>query len=185
MSLSFKFAFKKIRIPYDLGRLPTNIFNKSGELAELTAQQWKNFASIYARPCLLGLIPDRAYQSMLLLCQIVEFISQPVTSDENIVTLYKLLHDHHKCSKAAHGKWEVSINYHMALHIPDVIADYGPPHGYCYWCFGYERMNGFLAVFPNSSVNIEPQIMNRILLQFSYASSTLPVIPLIPNVPKA
>ena len=60
-------------------------------------------------------------------------------------------------------------------YIPDVIADYGPPHSY--WCFGYERLNGLLAEIPNSKVNIEPQIMNRMLLQFSYASSTLPVIP--------
>ena len=81
-------------------------------------------------------------------------------------------------------KWEVSINYHTALHIPDVIADYGPPHGY--WCFGYERLNGLLAEIPNSKVNIEPQIMNRMLLQFSYASSTLPVIPCsLADVPKS
>ena len=52
------------------------------------------------------------------------------------------------------------------------------------WCFGYERLNGFLAGIPNSKVNIEPQIMNRMLLQFSYASSTHPVIPSSSDVPK-
>ena len=179
----FESRIKRIRIPYDLGRLPTNIFNKSGGLTELTAQQWKNFACIYARPCFIGLISDKAYQPMLLLCQIVELISQPVITNEDIATLYKLLYDHHKCFKAAHEKWEVSINYHMALHILDVIADYGPPHGY--WCFGYERLNGFLAGIPNSEVNIEPQIMNRMLLQFSYACSTLLVIPSSSDVPKS
>ena len=46
-------------------------------------------------------------------------------------------------------------------------------------------MNGFLAGIPNSKVNIEPQIMNRMLLQFSYASSTLPVIPSPSDVPKS
>ena len=83
-----------------------------------------------------------AYQSMLLLCQIVQFISQPIITNEEIAILYKLIHNHHKSYKAAHGQWEVSINYHLVLHIPDVIADFGPPHGY--WCFGYERINGFL-----------------------------------------
>ena len=83
-----------------------------------------------------------AYQSMLLLCQIVQFISQPIITNEEIATLYKLIHNHHKPYKAAHGQWEVTINYHLVLHIPDVIADFGPPHGY--WCFGYERINGFL-----------------------------------------
>ena len=72
-SMSAKYAtefqshIKRIRIPYDLGRLPTNIFNKSGGLTELTAQQWKNLACIYARPRFIGLISDKAYQSMLLL----------------------------------------------------------------------------------------------------------------------
>ena len=42
----FQSRIKRIRIPYDLGRLPTNIFNKSGGLSELTVQQWKNFASM-------------------------------------------------------------------------------------------------------------------------------------------
>ena len=45
-------------------------------------------------------------------------------------------------------------------------------------------MNGFLSEFPNSKVNIEPQIMNRNLLQFSYARRTLPVLPSLTNVPK-
>ena len=33
---------KAVKIPYDLGRLPTNLNGDS--LAGLTAQQWKNFA---------------------------------------------------------------------------------------------------------------------------------------------
>ena len=118
---------------------------------------------------------------MHLLCQIIVLISQSVITNEVIATLYKLLHDHHKCFKAAHGKWEVSISYHMPLHIPDVIADYGPPHGY--WCFGYKCLNGFLAGIPNSKVNIEPQIMK--LLPFSNASSTLLVISSLSDVPKS
>ena len=52
------------------------------------------------------------------------------------------------------------------------------------WCFGYEQLNGFLAGIPNSKVNVEPQIMNTMLLQFSYASSTQPVIPSSSDVPK-
>ena len=65
-------------------------------------------------------------------------------------------------------KWEVTINCHMALHIADVVSDYGPPH--VYWCFAYERMNGILTGTPNSNRNIEPQILRNILQQFTYAS---------------
>ena len=38
---------KNIKVPYDMGRLPNNI-NSSEGLSGLTAQQWKNFACIYA-----------------------------------------------------------------------------------------------------------------------------------------
>ena len=53
----------------------------------------------------------------------------------------------------------------MALHIPDVIYDFGPSYGY--WCFAYERLNGFLSDIPNDNQNIELQIMNKFLQQFS------------------
>ena len=70
-----------------------------------------------------------------------------------------------KCMLLWYGKWEVSVNYHFALHIPDLISDYGPPH--VYWCFAYERMNGIHSEVPNNSKNIELQIINRIIQQFS------------------
>ena len=67
----------------------------------------------------------------------MEHITKPVMSEEDIETLYRLIHEHHKRFAAAYGKWDISINYRMALHI---ISDYGPPHGY--WCYAYEWMNG-------------------------------------------
>ena len=62
----------------------------------------------------------------------------------------------------------ITINYHMALHIPDIIADYGPSHGY--WCFSYERMNGILK---NIKKNIELENFNRIMQQLSCTSCEL------------
>ena len=151
----FYSRIKAVKIPYDLGRLPTNLNGDS--LAGLTAQQWKNFACIYARPCLVGLLEGRAYKSLCLLCEIVELIVKPVITRDEIATLYRLLNEHHKQFAKVYGKWEVTINYHMALHIADVVSDYGPPH--VYWCFAYERMNGILTGTPNSNRNIEPQIL--------------------------
>ena len=76
---------------------------------------------------------------------IVELITKPVFNEDDNLKLYRLLHEHHKIFETVHGKWQVSVNYHMALHIPEVIADYGPPQ--VYWCFFYERMNGMLSDF--------------------------------------
>ena len=61
---------------------------------------------------------------------------KPVICDEEVSSLYRILNEHHKLFAAVYGKWHVTINYHMALHIPDVIADFGPTHGY--GCFAYE-----------------------------------------------
>lgn len=133
---------RNIKVPYDVGRLPTNLQDKDG-LSGLTADQWKNFALIYARPCLAGLVSAKSYECLCLLCEIVQYIVQPVISSDDIAKLYILLHKHHKLFKTIYGKWEVSVNYHMALHIPDIITDFGPSHGY--WCFAYERMNGTLT----------------------------------------
>ena len=66
---------------------------------------------------------------------------------------------------SVYGKWEVSVYYHFALHIPDLISDYGPPQ--VYWCFAYERMNGILSEVPKNCKDIEFQIINRIIQQFS------------------
>ena len=97
------------------------------------------------------------YQCLCLLCEIVEIIIKPSLLQDDICMLYTKLHQHHKLFEKVYGKWKVSVNYHLALHLPDVVVDYGPPHGY--WCFGYERMNGVLADIPNSNRNIEIQIL--------------------------
>lgn len=158
---------KSLKLPYDLGRLPTNIFdsdNGSG-ISSCTAQQWKNYAIVFARPCLYKLLPDRAYKCLVLLSRIITLISLPALTFEDLASLYRLLHEHHKLFHDVYGKWAISINYHMALHIPDVIIDHGPPQAF--WCFGYERMNGFMARMPNSRRSIEVEVMNRYLCDFT------------------
>ena len=47
----FASRVKSLRVPYDIGRLPSSLAEKL-EFSSLTADQWKNFALIYAKPCL-------------------------------------------------------------------------------------------------------------------------------------
>lgn len=62
----------------------------------------------------------------------------------------------------------------MSLHIPDILLDLGPPHSF--WCFAFERMNGFLAGLPKSNRNIETEVMNKLLHSFTIYSVALPII---------
>ena len=120
-----------------------------------------------------GLLPVSQYQCLCLLCEIVEIIIKPSLLQDDICTK---LYQHHKLFEKVYGKWKVSVNYHLALHLPDVVADYGPLHGY--WCFGYERMNGVLADIPNSNRNIEIRILNKIIQQFCFNCYTDPLTPM-------
>lgn len=112
---------------------------------------------------------------MCLLCDIVSLISQPILTLDDVTRLYRLLHDHHKTYRDVYGKFQVTVNYHMALHLPDIILDYGPPHAF--WCFSYERMNGILASTPTNNRSIESEILERYLRDFTYAHKELPVLP--------
>ena len=77
----------------------------------------------------------------------IELLIKPTFTSEEIEELFRLLNEHHKLFATVYGKWEVTINY----HIPDVIYDFGPSHGY--WCFSYEHLNGFLSDIPNNKVS--------------------------------
>lgn len=45
---------------------------------------------------------------------------------------------------------DISIvpNHHLALHLVDFLALWGPPHGW--WSFPFERYNGILKSFPTN-----------------------------------
>ena len=60
---AFSNRVKNLSVPYDVGRLPNSLGEKL-EFSKLTAYQWKNFALIYAKPCLWELLPPESYESM-------------------------------------------------------------------------------------------------------------------------
>ena len=52
----FASRVKSLRVPYNIGRSPNSLADKL-EFSNLTANQWKNFTLIYAKPCLWDLLP--------------------------------------------------------------------------------------------------------------------------------
>ena len=113
MMSQFYSHIQRVKVPYDIGHIPSNINGKT-DLTSMTADQWKKFALIYARPCLSGLLSTNAYKSICFLCEIVILIAKPIYNNEDITTLYRKLNDHHKMYASVYGKWEVSVNYHFA-----------------------------------------------------------------------
>ena len=153
---------KDMELPSDCGRLPTNLMEKA-TLDGFTAQQWFTFATVYARPCFFELIPEKFYQSLVLLCEIVESSSKYRISTEEIVILSNKIQEHHKLFSAIYGKWNVSINNHMVLHLPETMLYFGPCH--TFWCFASERMNGIITSLPTSGRSIEKEFFHKFARQ--------------------
>ncbi|XP_065894304.1 uncharacterized protein [Dysidea avara] len=175
----FSSRLKCLRVPYDVGRLPSSLGEKL-EFSNLTADQWKNFALIYAKPCLWDLLPPDSYESICMLCDIVQLIVQPSLTDADISRLDYLLKSHHRYFENIYGRFQVSVNYHVALHIPDMIRDFGPPHAF--WYFSFERMNGVLSGLPNSNRYVELELFTKFLQDIDI-ESVLPHDPLVTSWP--
>lgn len=111
---------KEMKVPYDMGRLLTHMTEKK-TLSALTAQQLKNYIGIYAKACLFNLTPMKAYNCFALLSEAVRIITLPFITD-----LENILEEHHESYTDLYGKWSVSINYHMLLHTPQMLRDFGP-----------------------------------------------------------
>ena len=68
----------------------------------------------------------------------------------------------------------VSVNYHMVLHLPEQILNWGPPTAW--WCFPYERIIGELIDTLTSGKSVEEQIFSHPFLQHCTDHLPLPVI---------
>lgn len=158
----FKQRLRAMEVPSDCGRLPSSILDKAS-VDGVTAQQWLLFASVYARPCFYDLIPARSYECLRLLCEVVDLCGKYRISEADLNEIKVKIQDHHRLFGSIYGKWNVSINNHMALHLHETMRSFGPCH--TVWCFASERLNGMLADLPTSGRVIEKEIFQRFLLQ--------------------
>ena len=160
-----------LRVPYDIGRLPKTMLEKMSARG-LKAQQWKNFIVTYARVCLWNIVPYALYDSTKYLAEAVELLlKDPITMHE-VDQISDLLHKHHLLYAKVVGKFGVSVNYHMALHIPELIRNWGPPTSW--WCFPYERHIGLLGDVNTSGKTVEEEIFRHFVMRHLIDAAKLP-----------
>ena len=70
-----------------------------------------------------------------------------------------LLVEYCKEFEKRYSQENVVINMHLACHLKECIIDYGPVHEF--WCFRFERFNGFLGSYLNNHQNISIAMMKR------------------------
>lgn len=163
-----------MRLPYDVGRLPRTMLHKMSGRG-ITAQQWKNFIVTFARVCLWKEVSEDAYKMVCTLAEACEIVLRDPLNQNDINHLEKLLQDHHQLYAKIFGEYSVSVNYHMVLHLPDQILNWGPPTAW--WCFPFERRIGELSDTLTSGKSVEEQIFKHFFLQHCADHLPMPVLP--------
>jgi hypothetical protein len=171
---------EKFQIPSDIGRIPRKV-NIGEGFSNFTADQWRNFFTIYATIVLWKYLSDIDRQiltNFVKICRILvcRIIRRDLLDEvhERLITIIKLI-------ERKYGAEKITPNLHLSLHLKECVYDYGPL--YVFWCFSFERMNGILGKFllnyfillhkilmnfkigslPNSHRKIEPELMRRLM----------------------
>ena len=119
---TFQERMNSMKLPYDVGRLPQTMLHKMS-CRGITAQQWKNFIITFARVCLWQEVSESAYKMVCRLAEASEIVLRDAIHRSDVSRLKTLLQEHHHLYARVFGEYYVSVNYHMALHLPEQILN--------------------------------------------------------------
>ena len=145
-------------VPADVGRVPHKI--QSG-FSGFTADQLKNWVTIYSIPALFDLLPSEHFECwrhFVLACRI---LCRNSISYDSLKLADALLIKFCKRVEILYGEEAITPNMHLHCHICEIVKDYGPVQEF--WLFSFERYNGLMGNQPTNNRNIEPQLMKRFL----------------------
>ena len=144
--------------PRESGRLPAKI---SASFAGFTADQWRNWTTIFSAVALKGVLPHAHYVCWLLFVKACSMLCTRIIRKDYVATADMFLIQYCKQVQQLYGPEVCTPNMHMHLHLKECLHDYGPV--YSFWCFAYERYNGVLGSYQTNNNCIEPQIMKKFL----------------------
>ena len=119
----------KFQVPADLGRIPSKIDCGEG-FANLTADQWRNFFTIYATASLWKhlLSKDRKILThfvrvcTILVSRVIE-IDLMREAHQRLIEIIKLIEEHY-------GRGKITPNLHLSLHLCECSYDFGPLYAF-------------------------------------------------------
>ena len=148
---------KRIKVPLDMGRLPSCIDSGS----TFTAEQWMNWTLYFSIYCLHGLLTVQqleCWRAFVLACR---RLCKHTISNDDITVADLLLLQFVKRVKNLFGSQFITPNMHMHLHLCDCLKDYGPLHAF--WLYSFERYNGLLGKQPTNNRSIDIQLIKCFL----------------------
>lgn len=141
-----------VKVPVDVGRIPRKI---ASGFSGFTANQWKNWTTIYSLFCLKGLIDKKHYDVWFDFVQACIIMCSRVISTERLELADRYLQTFLTKFANLYGPLYCTPNMHLHLHLKDCVLDYGPV--YSFWW----RFNGMLGQYSNNNRNIEVQVMRH------------------------
>jgi len=148
------------QIRSDVGRRPDNLTSRLGSAK---AVEIKNFILYYSEIVFDGILVEDQLLCWVLLVQFMRLACSPVVTPTLLQHAFVIYKNYLTIFTRLFGKENVSINFHMCLHLEENMLDYGPISGF--WCFAFERLSGELQKIVITSINLEIQIMSRMLLE--------------------
>jgi Transposase family tnp2 len=132
----------QFQVPSDLGRISRKVDCGEG-FSHFTADQWRNFFTIYATVALWDHLPEKDRKILsqfvricsIFVCRIVN-VDSIREANRRLIEIVKLIEENY-------GRNKITPNLHLSLHLHECSSDYGPL--YAFWCFSFERMNGIIG----------------------------------------
>lgn len=143
-------------LPANIGRLPSHISSCHGSF---TADQWKNWITIYSPVVLKDTIVPNHLQCWLLFVQACSILGSGYVKQCDIDSADMLLHQFCHKFERLYGKSRCTMNMHLHMHLKEVFKNFGPPHST--WCFAFEHFNGILGSYHTNKQEIEVQIIKK------------------------
>jgi len=146
-------------VNWNIGRLPDDIFT---HLGSAKAVELKNFALYFSEPLFEKHLSKRQFACWMLLLNVLRLYGSPVISDDLLENADSLYSQYLESLEKSAGKKFATINFHMYVHMKECMQDFGPISAF--WCFSFERLNGWLQSFLKSGQNVEIQLFSRLLI---------------------
>lgn len=144
--------------PPDVGRIPYKI---ASGFSSFTADQWKNWITIFSLVALKEVIPDQHYQIWRVFVQACLLISSRAITHTKVMHLDSLLISFCKQFEQIYGADACTPNLHLHGHLKECYLDYGPSGSF--WLFAFERLNGILGSVCTNHQAIEVQLMRKFI----------------------
>ena len=147
-------------IPKGIGRVPSKISNHFGGF---TADQWKNWITIYSSVLLWQQLDSQHWNCWILFVRAVKLLTGRILTVSDLTEADSLLQQFCITFEELYGDRHCTMNMHLHLHLHlcCCLQDFGP--GHAFWLYAFERYNGILGSFHTNNTRIESQLVQKFL----------------------